>query len=350
MGIEQRDYYRNDSRDYGGPSGLWDMPTVCKRLMVATVIAFITQMIFLRPATVEDVRARWTDSQIEEMREEGPDRSIDEMVYWLPQVSVLEDVGSLDPRRFASGQIWRLVTYAFLHDRNAPWHLIINMLFLYWFGSRLERMYGATEFCLFYFSTMIFAGISHLALSYYTGDTAAELGASGAVWGLVILYVIHHPYEQVHVYFLFPIQIRVLALIYLVYDLHPILLAINEPSGIMGRVGCAAHLGGAAFGAIYFYRSWRLTPLWNRLRRKSSSSRWETHTVRRPARSVVPFDRGTLDASRGEPTKARIDPATKKLEAQLDQVLEKIQESGRDSLSEEEIHVLEQASQKYRDR
>ncbi|MEL6106803.1 MAG: rhomboid family intramembrane serine protease [Planctomycetota bacterium] len=349
MGIEQRDYYRDDPRDFGGPSGIWDMPPVCKRLLVATVIAFVLQMIFLRPPAVNDVPFQFSETQIEQMREETPDLTIGDMVYWLPPISVVEDVASLDPRRVASGQVWRVFSYPFLHDRNAPWHLIINMIFLYWFGSRLERMYGATEFCLFYFLSATLAGISYLALSYYTGNTSAELGASGAIWALVILYVIHHPYEQVHVYFLFPIQIRVLALIYLVYDLHPVLLAMNGQPGLVGGVGNAAHLGGAAFGALYFYRSWRLTPLWNRLRGKPSS-RWETRTVRRPARSVVPFDRGNLDASRGQSTKPRIDPATKRLEAQLDRVLEKIQDSGRDSLTEEEISVLEQASQKYRDR
>ncbi|MEO1529704.1 MAG: rhomboid family intramembrane serine protease [Planctomycetota bacterium] len=350
MGIEQRDYYRGDSRDYGRPSGFWDMPVVCKRLMIAVIVTYVAQIVITRPATVADLRATMSQQELEE-GEGSPDFAIEDALAWTPPVSVLEDVGDLNPSKVAGGQVWRLVTYAFLHERMGVWSILINMIFLYWFGTRLEQMYGPTEFALFYFASILVAAVAFLGFSFYTGNAMiSNVGASGAIWALVVLYVIHHPYEQVHIYFLFPIQIRWLALIYLLYNLHPVLLQLNGGGGFVGGISQAANLGGAAFGALYFYRSWRLTPLWQRVRGKSSSSRWQTRTVRAPARSTIPFDRGTLDATRSEPSRSPIDPATKKLEAQLDQVLEKIQTSGRESLTDEEILILEQASQKYRDR
>ena len=353
MGIENRDYFRGSSSH--GASGFGDMPVVCKRLMIATVVVFLAQMVFTRPATVEDARESMMlmDEEMQSMRSDSPeefDTSINDMMRFQPQISIPEEFGKLDPDKVAKFQVWRLVSYAFLHDRYGIWHLIVNMLFLFWFGSRLEQMYGSREFALFYFASAIAAGVAFLALDYYTGSPASAIGASGAVWGLIALYVIHYPYERIHVYFLFPVEIRWLALLYLIYDLHPVLLALNGETWMMGGVAHAAHLGGAAFGFTYYFRSWRLTPLFDRLTGRKPSGRWQTRTIRREPRDVVPFDRGTLDESRNASVRPRIDPTKKKLEAQLDQVLEKIQTEGRDALTDDEVQVLEQASRQFRNR
>ena len=354
MGIEHRDYYRNASPGVHRPSGFGDMPIVCKRLLIAIGVVFVAQMFFTRPSNVEDLRSDMiTEQELESMRQQSPEDYedyVEGMLQWSPRVSTLEDFGNLAPAKVLRGQVWRLVTYAFLHHRYAIWGLIINLLFLYWLGTRLEQMYGSREFCLFYFASAIVAGLAYVVIAAYTGSTAATVGASGAVWGLVALYVIHHPYERIHIYFLFPIEIRWLALIYLIYDLHPVLLALNGDRNMLGAVSQAAHLGGAAFGAAYFYQSWRLAPIWDRVTRRAPTGKWQTRTVRREPRAVVPFDRGELNETRNTSIESRMDPAAKKLEAQLDEVLEKIQSEGRDALTDAEVQILEEASQRYRER
>lgn len=347
MGIEHRDYYRNSSRHTHRPSGFSEMPVVCKRLLIGTVAIFLLQIFITRPAGVSDLgdQMQLYGADVEEVAEEMPEAYTQDMMRMMPRVSIIEDWFKLDPDRVAQGQIWRVVTYAFCHDRHGVWHLIINMLFLYWFGTRLEQMYGSTEFCLFYFASAIMAGIAFLALDYYTGSPASAIGASGAVWGLVALYVIHHPYERINIYGTFPVEIRWLALLYLVCDLHPVLLMINGEGMVYGSgVAHAAHLGGAAFGFLYFNRSWRLTPLLNRVTGKSQSGTWQTRTVQRSPREVIPIPRPDFES------KGRIDPNRKRLEAELDDVLEKIQREGRESLTDDEVRVLEEASRSLRDR
>ncbi len=347
MGIEQRDYIRNSSRQTHSPSGFADMPVVCKRILIGTVAVFLLQIFITRPVQVNDLgdQMQLFDADIEVVAEEMPEEVRRQILAQMPRVSVVEDWLELDLARIKQGQIWRLVTYAFCHDRHGVWHLIINMLFLYWFGTRLEIMYGSTEFCLFYFASAIAAGIAFLALDLYSGNLFSVIGASGAVWGLVALYVIHHPYERLNVYGVFPIEIRWLALLYLVFDLHPVLLSLSgDRQGFGGSVAHAAHLGGAAFGFLYFNRSWRLSPIAGRITGKSRAAKWQTKTVDREPRDILPLPRPDF-----QPPKP-IDHHKKKLEAQLDEVLDKIQRDGRDSLSDEELTILEEASRQLRDK
>lgn len=346
MGIEHRDYYRNSSHRTHRPSGFADMPVVCKRLLIATIVVFLSQIFFTRPVTVQDLNRSMqvTGEGVAASADEMPEGYEEEMMQWMPRVSIVQQWLELDPVKLQHGQVWRLVTYAFCHDRTGVWHLVVNMLFLYWFGTRLEQMYGSTEFCLFYFASAIVAAITFLGLDYYTGSTASAIGASGAVWGLIALYVIHHPYERINIYGMFPVEIRWLALLYLVFDLHPVLLALSGEGRMYGGVAHAAHLGGAAFGFVYFNRSWRLEPFWNRVTGEKKKSKWQWRTVDRPARDVVPLPRPDFQS------RSRVDPTEKRLEANLDQVLEKIQAEGRQSLTEAEVEVLEEASKKYRGR
>lgn len=348
MGIEQRDYYRNDSGKGHGPPGLADIPTVTKRLLIATILVFLAQIFVSRPANRDDFENGITLNEslpVEAFQDDFDAYSGEEFQLWLPQVSPVQQALQLDPQRVKQGQVWRMVTYAFCHERYGMWHFVVNLLLLYWLGSRLERMYGSQEFCLFFFAATIAAGLAFLVLGLYTGSHAATIGASGAVWGLIALYVIHHPYERVNLFGLFPVEIRWIALLYLVYDLHPVLLAVNGDRFLHhGGVAHATHLGGAAFGWLYFKGAWRISPLWDKVTGKAKHSKWTKRTVSRAPRDVIPL------RDQDRPTVARIDPAHRRLEAQLDQVLEKIQSEGRDALTEDEVRILEEASKQFRDR
>ena len=91
------------------------------------------------------------------------------------------------------GQVWRLLTHAFCHDRYGVFHILFNMLFLYWFGCTLESMYGSREFLLFYLAAAVFAGLAFVGLDLYTGSRIPGIGASGAVMAVTMLYAMHFP-------------------------------------------------------------------------------------------------------------------------------------------------------------
>ena len=139
MGLENRDYYR----EHGGGSG-WGMesiPPVCKYLIIANVVVFLLQIFITREPTMEDMRAYWDESvgQIEEIPEEAEEqlKQLQQLGVY-PRESVVEEWLELDTEKVVrQAQIWRLLTHAFCHDRFGIWHILFNMLFLYWFGKTL---------------------------------------------------------------------------------------------------------------------------------------------------------------------------------------------------------------------
>lgn len=191
----------------------------------------------------------------------------EQMFAFLPRVSILQEWCELDGDKVRQGQVWRLITAGFCHNRLSIWHLAINMLFLFWFGARLEQVYGSAEFTAFYFTALLLASLAYLALDLYTHSNIPAIGASGAVWGVATLYALMYPYERIWIYFLFPIEIRWLVLLYFLFDLHPVLLALGGDNLFTG-VGHAAHIGGAVFGFIYWKEGWRLMPFITRLLRR----------------------------------------------------------------------------------
>jgi hypothetical protein len=116
-------------------------------------------------------------------------------------------------------------------------------------------------------------------------------------------------------------------LIYAIFDLHPVLLALAGEHTSDG-VAHAAHLGGLAFGFLYWKQQWRLEPLWDRLPHwQKRVKAWQSGL-----KVIRPPDRH----------------ATK--DAEVDRILEKIMEQGLASLTEREKRTLDQASQRYRER
>ena len=343
MGLANRDYYRNTQGAGGQVASFADVPQVCKMLLIANVVVFLAQILMTRPVDPAEVRQQIFDRSQQSGQELSLEQ-IEQMASFAPRQSIVESWFQLDPAKVARGQVWRLVTSAFCHSRFGIWHLVFNMLFLFWFGTRLEQMYGSREFALFYFASAVVASLAFVGLSFYTGEMVPAIGASGAVWGVIALYAFQYPYETIRVYFLFPVQIRWLALLYFVLDLHPVLLALSG-DGMHDGVAHAAHLGGAIFGFGYYRQGWRIEPYWNRLPLVGSagSKLWQAPQVHR--RPVVPVKR---KRSQEIIPMRSLDPELERLELSLDQVLEKIHRDGRESLSAAELAVLEKASRKYR--
>jgi membrane associated rhomboid family serine protease len=161
--------------------------------------------------------------------------------------------------------VWQLVTYMFLHAGIT--HVLFNMLTLWFFGTQLERDWGTRRFLKYYFYCGIAAGVCVLVVNILLGYWGVvTLGASGAIFGVLVAFGVMYPDQTVLMYFLFPIKAKYLVMIFVAVEL---LLTFGPNTG----VSTIAHLGGAAFGFVYLkgrlprlpmpdvggaYRQWKL--------------------------------------------------------------------------------------------
>ncbi len=147
-------------------------------------------------------------------------------------------------------QVWRLVTYQFLHSGIS--HIFINMLVLYFFGPMLERQWGSKKFLIFYLICGAMGGILYqLLVIVHILPAVPLVGASGAIYGVLASVAIMYPRMKIYILGIFPIQMMYLVLILVVISL------INIRTGYNAG-GEAAHLAGMAAGAVYvLYKPWR---------------------------------------------------------------------------------------------
>jgi membrane associated rhomboid family serine protease len=143
--------------------------------------------------------------------------------------------------------LWQPLTYMFLHA--GVWHILFNMLALWMFGVELERLWGTPFFLKFYFVTGVGAALMTLLLSLVpfglVDPASTTVGASGAIYGLLLAYALYFPRRPIYVYMLFPVPAKYFVMIFAGIAL---LLSI---SGTSGGIANVAHLGGMVFGYAY---------------------------------------------------------------------------------------------------
>ncbi len=160
----------------------------------------------------------------------------------LLRTNFLEIYFGLVPVRVTQDfMIWQFVTYMFLH--GGVFHILINMLMLYMFGNELERLWGTGQFVRYYFITGIGAGICSWIVGINT--LAVIIGASGAIYGLLLAYGVTFPNRIVYLSFLFPIKVKWMVLI---MGGVAFLSSISQPNSGVAHV---AHLGGMLVGYVY---------------------------------------------------------------------------------------------------
>jgi membrane associated rhomboid family serine protease len=164
----------------------------------------------------------------------------------------------------------------FLHDPDSILHILFNMLALWMFGTELERVWGTRYFLKFYFVTGIGAGLLTVLFSllpFSMSDSlyhANVIGASGAVYGLLLAYAIYFPDRPILLYFLFPIPAR-----YFVMIMGAI--AFYASLGHTSGVANATHVAGLLVGYLYL-KSARMHPL---AELKYRYLKWKINRVRR---------------------------------------------------------------------
>jgi membrane associated rhomboid family serine protease len=139
--------------------------------------------------------------------------------------------------------LWQLVTYLFIHSGIS--HLLFNMLALWMFGVPLEQTWGTRRFLKYYFLCGVGAGLCDVALHAAVGNWGTRtVGASGAIYGLLMAFGVLFPNQTVLMNFLFPIKAKYMVMIYGAVEL---LLAFSVNDGVSN----IAHLGGMIFGYVY---------------------------------------------------------------------------------------------------
>ncbi|RMF19860.1 MAG: rhomboid family intramembrane serine protease, partial [Deltaproteobacteria bacterium] len=148
----------------------------------------------------------------------------------------------LIPWRVIGGlELWRVFTYQFLH--GGVWHLALNMLVLWMFGTELEQRWGQRFFLKYYMLCAVGGGLTYTLVR--AGSSIPSVGASGAIYGVLLAYGMWFPNRVVLLAFLFPIRVRHLIVFLIVLEL----LQAMESTG--AGIAYAAHLGGMAVGYVY---------------------------------------------------------------------------------------------------
>jgi len=209
-------------------------------------------------------------------------------------------------------QIWRPITYQFLHANLG--HIFFNMLGLFFFGPMVERVWGSRRFVFFYLVCGAAGGILYTLLVIFRVLGAGSLiGASGAIYGVTIAAAILYPRQTV-IFIFVPMPMFALAILY-------VILSLSGFSRGQNAGGEAAHLAGMAVGALYVAgRPWL-----DRFRVKKAEGNWQKH----------------LDEE-------------SRLRKEVDRILDKVHASGIQSLNWREKRTLKKATareqQEIRDR
>ena len=228
------------------------------------------------------------------------------LIHLLPKFPWLTLFGLVPRDVFAGFRLWQLTTYMFLHAGLG--HLVINMLMLWFFAPAIESAWGRKQFLFYYFFTGIGAGLCSWIMAFHS--PVPVIGASGAIFGLLIAYAIMFPETTILFFFIFPMKIKYAVLVLAGINL---LGALSQPQA---GVAYFAHLGGGLFGYLYLKSEW-LRPQF---------SYWSPPDLRSWRR-------------RRKATQKQ--SAQKDLDGQVDRILDKVSKGGMKSLSRKERKVLE---------
>lgn len=165
--------------------------------------------------------------------------SIPELTYYLGLTPALV---------FTKYYIWQIFTYMFLH--GGFFHIFLNMYALMLFGMPVEQLWGSKKFLFYYIFTGTGAGLSILVINWFLGGLSPyipTIGASGAVFGLLLAFGLLFPDVELLVFFFIPMKAKYLVVLY--GGLEVMALVTSGGDSNVSHVG---HLGGLLFGGIYF--------------------------------------------------------------------------------------------------
>lgn len=248
----------------------------------------------------------------------------------IPWLAVPASLGKLITRP------WTLITYMFLHYDF--WHILFNMLWLYWFGRIFLEYLNQRQLL----STYIFGGLAGAVLYILSFNIfpkfqdayleSMALGASASVMAVVVAISFYVPNYRIHLLFIGPVRIYYIAVLSLLLD---VIMIRSSNSG-----GHLAHIGGAMWGLYFVY-----------MLKKGKDLSLLFSKMPTPG-SLNPFGRNKKTRFKKVYTNSR--PVTDeefnynkaRLQKRIDEILDKISKSGYDSLTKEEKEILFKTSKK----
>jgi membrane associated rhomboid family serine protease len=226
-------------------------------------------------------------------------------------------------------KLWQVITYMFLH--GGWFHILFNLLSLWMFAGELEELWGSVLFLRYYLITGIGAGLCIALMNYYIYEQyhadPLTIGASGAIYGILLAYGLTWPNRQVMLYFIIPVKIKYLVAI---FGLIEFFGTLSTAAGTGGNISHIGHMGGLVTGLIYLLLLMKRTSTGEHTEKKRGDN----------------FISRALKKTRIEKKKKEIE---KRIQAKkiIDELLEKIARHGMSSLSSQEKKNLEWARKNY---
>jgi len=231
---------------------------------------------------------------------------------------------------------WQVFTYMFLH--GGLFHLLFNMLALWMFGMELETIWGSRRFLVFYLACGVAAGVANILVAPLLGQTAPTVGASGAVFGVLIAFAMLFPNRPIYLYFLLPVKAKYLVAAYIGLELF---YGISNTTDGIAHV---AHLGGAAAGflmVLALRSGFSLGWLWPAERPKPDTGAYTNVRFIRREPVVTDAHFQDLESDGADQGGKGRQSVTQEM---VDAILDKINREGYQSLTEAEKKILTEAS------
>lgn len=298
-----------------GPFGSMGMTPGVKLLLIANVAVFVVQTL------MRDYGGRQV----------GP---VTEYLGFIP---------SLAMRGF---EVWRFVTYMFLHGGIT--HILFNMIGLWMFGSQIESRWGRGPFLVYYLVCGLGGALTYGLFNLFGMESFVPMvGASGAIYGILLAYGMMFPESVILLAMIVPIKAKYAVILFGLIEL------LSTMSGSGGGVAHLAHLGGMASGFLFLRLTipslrtgLRLRAPWGRAggRRRPKVVRPDAGVwTGGPSRPAGDQPRGGAGGP-GGPRPADESPAADK--AEVDAVLDKISREGLQSLTAREQEILRRAGRR----
>lgn len=220
---------------------------------------------------------------------------------------------------------WQFLTYGFAHDPSNITHIFWNMFGLFIFGRQVEAIYGPKEILRFYLVAILLGGIVWGVRAAVMGVPGGMLGASGAVTAVILMFCIHYPKQTILLMMVIPVPAWVVGVMIIAGNILGMRMSDEN-------VAFDVHLVGAAFAIAYYRFGWNLGRLSPNFSIPSSPGKL---FKRRPKLRVHRPSSGD---------------DFEQLEAQADDLLEKVNRDGVDSLTAKERDILERYSRSVRNK
>ena len=204
--------------------------------------------------------------------------------------------------------LWQPFTYLFFH--GSIWHVLINMFVLWMFGSELERLWGKEHFLKFYFVTGVGAGL--VTIIFGLNSMTPIVGASGAVYGVLLAYGLTYPNRTVYLYGIIPIKS-----LWFVIGIG--VIAFMSSFDNVSQISHLTHLSGMVIGYLMLKRPVRFNDLWFTIRKRTLE-----YKIKHEEKKVSQHQA---------------------IEREIDRILDKINREGFESLTNEEHDRLYKGSQ-----